>query len=213
MMRKFTKIVLCGAAFALCCGTASAEDALSKLFSGSGLGGVLGNVVQETIAQNKPLEVADLEGTWVTTGPAVVLKSGNVLEQAGGAAVAGMAEDQIRPYYDKLGLDNTVMTFDAQGNFTITIKRIPVKGKLVKAEDGSFSLQLLSGVGKLKKDACSMTAYVQKAGNETSLTADVKKLLGILETVAGKTDLKTIKTAVDMLGKYEHVCLGFRLRK
>lgn len=213
MMRKLLKIVACGLSAVAVCGTGTAKaDSLKDLLNGK-LGQTIGNVVGETVAQNTTIDLADLEGEWKTTGPAVVLKSDNVLEQAGGAAVTSTVEEKLKTYYDKLGISNTTMKFDAEGNFTLTIKKLPVKGKLTKDENGEFSIQLLSGVSKLAKSDRTMTAYVQKAGNSMSITADVKKLLEIAEKVASKADSSTINTALKMLESYDHVCLGFRLTK
>jgi len=211
-MKKITKILVCGVSL-ICCGNTGANaDSLKDLLGGD-WGKKLGGVVQETVAQNqsKSLEVADLEGEWQTTGPAVSLRSDNILEQAGGATISGMAEEKIRPYYDKLGLDNSTITFDEAGSFVLKIKKLPVKGVLKKNDDGSFEMQFTSGIGKLKGKNRSLTAYVLKSGTTLSITVDVKKLLDIVGTVAAKTDLKTISTAAGLLKNYDNVCVGLRM--
>lgn len=117
-------------AFVLYAGTAKA-DSLKDLLGGDlgNLGNALGNMAQETIAQNKDLKISDIEGTWIASGPAVSLKSENMLEQAGGAAIAGIAENKIMPYYEKLGIDGSQIVFDADGKFTLTIKNFPLKAQ------------------------------------------------------------------------------------
>lgn len=173
----------------------------------------LGNVVKETVAQNKKVTVAELEGSWTTTGPALVLKSGNIAEQAGGSAMTTAAEKKLKPYYKKLGLLNTKCTFDANGNFTMTLKKLPVKGTLTQQSDGTFKLQLLSTVSGLSKNDHSMTVYIQKVGNEMSISMDVKKLVSIASAIASKADLKTINTISALFAKYDNICLGFRMKK
>lgn len=67
-MKKVAKIFVCGLAMtAVCMASAEAQD-LKDLLNG------LGDVVKETVAQNKTVTVAELKGTWKTTGPALVLK-------------------------------------------------------------------------------------------------------------------------------------------
>lgn len=77
---------------AVCMASAEAQD-LKDLLNG------LGDVVKETVAQNKTVTVAELKGTWKTTGPALVLKSGNIAQQAGGSAMTTAAEAKLKPYY------------------------------------------------------------------------------------------------------------------
>ena len=192
MMKKVAKIFVCGLAMtAVCMASAEAQD-LKDLLNG------LGDVVKETVAQNKTVTVAELKGTWKTTGPALVLKSGNIAQQAGGSAMTTAAEAKLKPYYKKLGLLNTSCVFDSEGNFTLTVKKAPIKGKLTANSDGTFKMQLLSTIAGLTNDEHSMTVYVQKVGNEMSISMDVKKLMTIVQAVAKKGDLKTINTVTSI---------------
>lgn len=196
MMKKVAKIFVCGLAMtAVCMASAEAQD-LKDLLNG------LGDVVKETVAQNKTVTVAELKGTWKTTGPALVLKSGNIAQQAGGSAMTTAAEAKLKPYYKKVGLLNTSCVFDSEGNFTLTVKKAPIKGKLTANSDGTFKMQLLSTIAGLTNDEHSMTVYVQKVGNEMSISMDVKKLMTIVQAVAKKGDLKTINTVTSMLSNY-----------
>ena len=206
-MKKVAKIFVCSLAMtAVCMASAEAQD-LKDLLNG------LGDVVKETVAQNKTVTVAELKGSWKTTGPALVLKSGNIAQQAGGSAMTTTAEAKLKLYYKKLGLLNTSCVFDSEGNFTLTVKKAPIKGKLTANSDGTFKMQLLSTIAGLTNDEHSMTVYVQKVGNEMSISMDVKKLMTIVQAVAKKGDLKTINTVTSMLSNYDHICIGFRMKK
>lgn len=123
------------------------------------------------------------------------------------------AEAKLKPYYKKVGLLNTSCVFDSKGNFTLTVKKAPIKGKLTANSDGTFKMQLLSTIAGLTNDEHSMTVYVQKVGNEMSISMDVKKLMTIVQAVAKKGDLKTINTVTSMLSNYDHICIGFRMKK
>ena len=211
MIKNLTKWAVCACMIAFFAPAGVYADSLKDLFN-SDWGKELGQIAEETVAQNtaKSLEVADLKGSWKAFEPAVSLRSDNVLEQAGGAAIAGIAEEKIRPYYEKLDLDGTELTISDNGEFTIKIKKIPVKGTLLKNEDGSFAMKLNSGLSKLKKEQRELTAYILKSKDDMSITIDVKKLLGVVEKIAAKTDAKTIGTMAKLLENYDQVCVGLR---
>lgn len=210
-MNNIKKWAACACMIASLAPANANADSLKDLFN-SDWGKKLGQIAEETVAQNtaKKLEVADLKGSWKAFEPAVSLRSDNVLEQAGGAAIAGIAEEKIRPYYEKLDLDGTELTISDNGEFTIKIKKIPVKGTLLKNEDGSFAMKLNSGLSKLKKEQRELTAYILKSKDDLSITIDVKKLLGVVEKIAAKTDAKTIGTMAKLLENYDQVCVGLR---
>lgn len=204
---KSTKIFVSAlTAMLLGLGAANATDWKSAL---SGLG----SVVKETVAQNTTITVASLEGTWTTSGPAVVLKSDNLLSQVSGSAVTTAVEKKIKPYYKKLGLLNSTMKIASDGSFTLTLKKVPVSGTLTQQSDGSFKMQLLSKLSKLSGKDSSFTVYIQKSGNEIAMTMDAKKLLTLFEAVSSKADLKTLNTITSLLDKYDNICVGYRLTK
>ena len=130
-----------------------------------------------------------------------------------GAAIAGIAENKIMPYYEKLGIDGSQIVFDADGKFTLTIKKLPVKGTISKQDDGTFKMEFLSGIGSIAENLRTMNAYLQKTSNTLSLTVDAKKLLDIVEKVASKADSSIIGTATKLLDSYDQVCIGLKLQK
>ena len=193
-------------AIAMGLGIANAKDWKNVLSS-------VANVAKETISQNTTVSLSDLEGTWTASSPAVVFKSSNLLQQAGGAAVTTSIEKKLKTYYKKLGLLNSTIKIASDGSFTMTLKKIPVTGTLTANSDGTFKLQLLSKLSSLSKSDKSMTVYIQKSGSEMSMTMDVKKLVNILEAIGSKTDLKTLNTITSLLSKYDGICVGFRYTK
>lgn len=206
-MKKLKLIVFAVVAVLAGANTVQA-DSLKDLFGNKGLGDLV-----SAVTGNGDIELSALEGTWKATGPAVVLRSNDALEQAGGSAVASLAENKLKPYYEKLGLEGTTVTFDASGNYTLNVKGKTIKGRMTKNEDGTFTLSLTQNeqlkLGKLT----SFTTYVQKTSNSMALSVDVKKLLEVLKLVSNTADLETINTAVKLLESYENVCLGLRFSK
>ena len=85
------------------------------------------------------------------------------------------------------------------------MKKAPIKGKLTANSNGTFKMQLLSTIAGLTNDEHSMTVYVQKVGNEMSISMDVKTLMTIVQEVAKKGVLKTVDTVTSVLSIYEQI--------
>ena len=118
-MKKVTKRVLVAILTIIGINTTNAQS-LSDLFSGD-LGGTLGNII-EGVFTSSNIDIADLEGEWTITGPAVSFKSDDFLKNAGGLAAASMIETKIEPYYTKYGLTGAKLVIDTEGNYSLQIK-------------------------------------------------------------------------------------------
>ncbi len=185
------------------------KDLLGKLGGSSDLGNVINNVLGSST-----LSLSDLEGDWKTTGPALVFKSDDLLEKAGGAAASATIEKKLDTYYDKLGLDGTELKLDSEGNATLVIKGKSIPATVTDNGDGSFKFAfgkqaLSSKLGSFT----SMTVYFQKSGNTMSITADAKKLVDIAAKVASKTEQSTLSTISSLVEKYDQICIGFHMQK
>ena len=108
-------------------GLASKNDTTNtdKGSTGSALGSILGNVLGKS-----DVTPADLEGTWNYTAPAVTFKSENLLKKAGGAAASATIENKIKPYYQRAGLENLVLTVANDSTFTMKLKRGSLSGSI-----------------------------------------------------------------------------------
>ncbi|MDE7472029.1 MAG: DUF4923 family protein, partial [Muribaculaceae bacterium] len=105
--------------------------------SGSdGLGSLIGGIAN--LLGKTDVTIADLEGTWDYSKPAVAFQSDNLLKKAGGAAAAGVIEDKLAPYYEKAGLTSMKLTIAADSTFTMKLKMTSLKGTLAKDDDGNF---------------------------------------------------------------------------
>lgn len=214
-MKISLKILVIAAVVAMSNFSANADglkNLLGKLGGGDG-NNTLGNIVNNVLGSTS-VELSDLQGSWKTTGPAVVFKSNDLLEKAGGAAASSAIESKLDTYYKRLGLENIPVSFDNNGTMTMTIKGHSVSGTLTNNGDGSYHLQLgKSGILSKLGSMTSMTIYLQKSGNNLSVTADATKLVAIATKLASATDKATLKTAANLLNKYDQICIGFRLSK
>ena len=210
-MKKTSILKMAVAAFALCFScVAYAEPTpdpdLKDILGGAG--GALGNIV-EGVFTKTALSVADIVGEWNSTGSAVTFQSDNFLKKAGGSAAAGAVENQLDQYYSKFGLTGAVLTIEPDSTFTLTIKRLPIKGTLSVKSKGVFNFNFTAG-GMIKLG--SMPAYVEKtpSGINVMFDADkIKKIMTLAATISGN---KMVSTADKLLKEYDGICIGFKMK-
>ena len=207
-MKKVTKRVLVAILTIIGIDTTNAQS-LSDLFSGD-LGGTLGNII-EGVFTSSNIDIADLEGEWTITGPAVSFKSDDFLKNAGGLAAASMIETKIEPYYTKYGLTGAKLVIDTEGNYSLQIKnKYNISGTITRSEgaaQGTFDFNF----GLLGKKVTSLTTYVQKTPKTMDIMFDASKFKTIISAIANISGMSLAKTASRLLNQYEGLCIGFKL--
>jgi len=172
--------------------------------------GKASNIVNSIISTDK-VEVSALKGTWKSSGPAIVFKSENLLQKAGGTAAQATIESKLNKYYQKVHLEDFTMTFDANGNFTMTLKNgRKVTGTVTK---GTTAGTMIFNFGSLKSSKLKqVTAYVQK-GTQLSITFDISKLNTLLSTISKYSGSSTLSSATSLLNSYKGIYAGFKFDK
>lgn len=194
-------------------GTSSASSPDIKDILGSagsalgGAGGALGNVL-EGVFTKSDLTVADLAGEWTATGSAVSFQSDNFLKKAGGSAAAGAIENQLDAYYKKFGLTGAVLKVDEDGNFTLTIKKLPLKGTISVKDKGVFTFNF-TAMSAVKLG--SMTTYVEKTPSGLNVMFDADKIKQLMSFAATLSGSKMVSTADQLLKQYDGICIGFKM--
>ncbi|MDE7408889.1 MAG: DUF4923 family protein [Muribaculaceae bacterium] len=210
-MKKTNVLKMAFAAMALLCSSASfAEPTPSpdlKDILGSA-GGALGNIV-EGVFTKTDLTVQDIAGEWTSTGSAVSFQSDNFLKKAGGSAAAGAVENKLDEYYKKFGLTGAVLTIEQDSTFTLTIRRIPIKGTLSVKSKGVFTFNFSAG-GIMKLG--SMSAYVEKTPAGINVMFDADKIKKIMTLAASISGSKMVSTADKLLKEYDGICIGFKMK-
>ncbi len=209
-MKKTNFLKMAIAAIALSCSTAVFADPtpspdLKDILGGAG--GALGNIV-EGVFTKTDLTVEDIAGEWTSTGSAVSFQSDNFLKKAGGSAAAGAVENKLDEYYSKFGLTGAVLNIDKDGNFTLTIKKLPLKGTLAVKGKGLFHFNFNAG-GMMKLG--SMTAYVEKTPSGLNVMFDADKIKKIMTLAASLSGSKMVSTADKLLKEYDGICIGFKM--
>lgn len=202
----------------------SAQSALGSLLGGltgssseSGQGDALtsafGSILGSVIGANQQLTVANLEGTWIYTAPACKFKSEDMLKQAGGDIATAQISEQLAPTYSKLGFTETGFNFafDAEGNFVMTYKKLPLSGTATKAEQkGYFTFDFV----KLGTYSLATTpVYIEVVGDKMLLLFEADKFVNMFKSVAGRLNNSTLNTVVSLLDSYDGVLIGFELTK
>lgn len=173
----------------------------------SGIGSAASGIV-EGIFTKTDLTVADIAGSWQGNGPAVCFKDDNFLKKAGGAAMAGVIEDKLAPYYKQFGLNDISVTIDKNGSFRMKVKLVTLSGTLSPNGNGTFNFKF-TALGSMSIG--NMTAYVQKSGKKLDIMFDATKMKSLLSTVAKFTNSRLATTVSDILDSYEGLCVGFKL--
>ncbi|MDD2961824.1 MAG: DUF4923 family protein [Muribaculaceae bacterium] len=180
---------------------------LSSLTNAIG-NGTVENIVNGVIGSSD-INVADLAGTWKYKAPAIAFESEDILKKAGGVAAATAIENKMAPYYTKAGLANSSITFDSNGNFTLTFKKGKISGTVTKGTNGVFIFNF-AALGKV--NIGKMNAYVKK-GTTLEITFEVTKLVGLLSKIATASGNSTATTAIKLLESYKGIYAGFEFKK
>lgn len=210
-MKKTNLLKMAIAAIALTCSCATFAEPtpdpdLKDILGGAG--GALGNIV-EGVFTKTDLTVEDIVGEWTATGSAVTFQSDNFLKKAGGSAAAGAVENQLDQYYSKFGLTGAVLTIEKDSTFTLTIKKLPIKGTISVKSKGIFNFNFSAG-GIMKLG--SMAAYVEKTPTGINVMFDADKIKKIMTLAATISGSKMVSTADKLLKEYDGICIGFKMK-
>lgn len=194
-------------------GLAGAAGGSSSSDSGSTLGNAIGGLISGLLG-DKQLTEADLAGVYAYKEPAVTFQSDNFLQKAGGAVAASAIVDKIAPYYNKVGIQKLVVTLNPDKTCQFELGRIKLSGTFERdstVTDANVFIFNFKAMGALK--IASMTADVQKAGNNLILTFDASKLISLMNTIAKLSGQGTIQAAAKILNSYDGLNCGFSLTR
>lgn len=178
--------------------------------STGGVLGSLGSLIGNVVANNK-FSVDDLVGTWSYSSPAVSFQSENALMKIGGAGAATAVENQLAPYYQRLGFTNTSLTVDADHNFTLKMGLLVLKGTVEKDEEDNGLVFNFNAFGKISLG--KVKANATKAGKTLNLTFDATRLIQMLTKISSKLNIKTLSTLSTILNNYDGIYIGYKLKQ
>lgn len=150
----------------------------------------------------------DMTGTWAYSGSAIEFESDNLLQKAGGAAAASVAETKLNEQLSKVGIREGKMsfTFNTDSTFTSTFGRKTMKG--------TYSYDASTDQVQLKYfKLLNLHAKVNCTGNTMELLFNSDKLLNLLVFLGNKSSSTTLKTIGSLAENYDGMMLGFELKK
>jgi hypothetical protein len=160
------------------------------------------------------LTEADIAGIYAYKEPAVTFQSENLLQKAGGAAIASTIVSKLSPYYKKAGIDNLVVTLNSDKTCTFALKKMTLKGTYQRdSSQESSNYFIFTFQSTLGFNIGTITADVQQTTSGISITFDATKLLSIMNSMASLTGQSTLKTAASFLNSYDGLNCGFALTK
>ena len=153
-------------------------------------------------------QTIDMTGTWTYSGSAIEFESDNLLQKAGGAAAAAVAEKKLDEQLAKVGIkDGQVsFTFNADSSFTSTV------GK--RTMTGTYSYDATDKVVHLRYfKLLNMNAKVNCTSTNMDLLFNSDKLLKLIAFISSKSSSTTLKTISSLADSYDGMMLGFALKK
>ena len=153
-------------------------------------------------------QTIDMTGTWTYSGSAIEFESDNLLQKAGGAAAAAVAEKKLDEQLAKVGIkDGQVsFTFNADSTFTSTV------GK--RTMTGTYSYDATDKFVHLRYfKLLNMNAKVNCTSTNMDLLFNSDKLLKLIAFISSKSSSTTLKTISSLADSYDGMMLGFALKK
>ena len=153
-------------------------------------------------------QTIEMTGTWTYSGSAIEFESDNLLQKAGGAAAAAVAEKKLDEQLAKVGIkDGQVsFTFNADSTFTSTV------GK--RTMTGTYSYDATDKVVHLRYfKLLNMNAKVNCTSTNMDLLFNSDKLLKLIAFISSKSSSTTLKTISSLADSYDGMMLGFALKK
>lgn len=180
--------------------TNSQAQSLKDLFNKGNIEKVVSTVTGKTSI--------NMIGTWTYSGSAIEFESDNMLNKAGGAVAAGVAEKKLDEQLSKVGIKNGQMTytFNADSTFSAKLGTRDLKGTY--SYDASIQ-QVKMKFAKL----LPLNAKVNCTSTSMDLLFNSDKLLKLITTLSGKSNNSTLKTISSLASSYDGMMLGFSLKK
>ena len=202
LFATLTATVLMGMGVASCTSTSNLGSILGTI----GSGGTIANVFSSVIGMDK-LTAQGLIGTWYYSGPGCAFTSENLLAKAGGEVAATKIEQELQPYFDKVGISasNTRIIFNSDNTFSATIAG--------KSFNGQYTFDEATAKVTLKGMLLTINCYAKREYGGISLLFESKKLLTVLQTMAAFSGDTTIQKIGELSKNYDGIRFGFDMGK
>ena len=206
MNKKRLKTSVVAVALLLTAGTIATSCGAGTLLQTIGSGGTLANAFTSVIGLDKVNE-SGLIGTWNYEGPGCAFTSKNLLAKAGGEVAATKIEQELAPYFTKVGINssNTSIVFNEDKTFKVTIAG--------KSFGGTWTLDEATAKVTLKSLLLNVNCYAKREYGGIALLFESKKLLTVIQFLASMSGDSTVQKVGELSKNYDGIRLGFDLKK
>lgn len=199
--------ILCCALTVSGCGLLRVAGAIGSLFGGKKtstvttivkiIGSVLGQFYDTTTKKA-------LVGSWVYEEPAIQFESQNLLDQAGGVVASQSVADNIKPYFEMLGLKSGgfAIDFREDNTCTYTIGGQSVDGTY-EFDDEAKKISMKAGFIPLP------SAYLSIVNGQMAATFDSSKLLNLVKLIGQGSSQSTFSSVASLADSYDGMKTGF----
>ena len=203
---KKIKTLAVAAALLLTAGIVATSCGAGTLLQTIGSGGTLANAFTSVIGLDK-VTAQGLVGTWKYSDPGCAVTSENLLAKAGGEVAATKIEQELSPYYQKVGISsqNTTVVFNEDKTFKATIAG--------KSFSGTWTLDEQTAKVTLKGMLLSVNCYAKREYGGISLLFESKKLLTVIQFLASMSGDSTVQKVGELSKNYDGIRLGFDMKK
>ncbi len=169
-------------------------------------GGTIANAFSSVIGLDKVTEKG-LIGTWHYDSPGCAFTSENLLAKAGGEVAATKIEQELTPYFSKVGISsqNTYVVFNEDKTFTCTVGG--------KSFSGSWTFDEATAKVTMKSLLFSLNCYAKREYHGIALLFESKKLLTVLHFLAAMSGNDTMQKVGELSKNYDGVRLGFDMKQ
>lgn len=164
--------------------------------------------ILNTVKQANALQFEDLVGTWQYKSPACQFKSDELLQKAGGVALAESMEKKLGDAYAKAGIKpgSYSYTFNSDSTFVNQIGKKKLKG--------TYSYDVNSGKLVLKYySLLASELQIAKAGETISLLFNADRLLQLVTWISSHSNTTALKTINKVAEQYDGMLLGYDMTK
>ena len=202
---KKIKTTIIATALLITAGVVATSCGAGTLLQAIGSGGTLANAFTSVIGLDKVTEKG-LIGTWNYSGPGCAFTSENLLAKAGGEVAATKIEQELEPYFTKVGISskNTVVTFNEDKTFKATIAG--------KSFSGTWTFNESNAQITLKGLLLSVNCYAKREYGGISLLFESKKLLNVIQFLASMSGDSTVQKVGELSKNYDGIRLGFDMK-
>ncbi len=169
-------------------------------------GGTIANAFSSVIGLDKVTEKG-LIGTWHYDSPGCAFTSENLLAKAGGEVAATKIEQELSPYFSKVGISsqNTYVVFNEDKTFKCTVGG--------KSFSGTWTFDEATAKVTMKSLLFSLNCYAKREYHGIALLFESKKLLTVLQFLAAMSGNDTMQKVGELSKNYDGVRLGFDMKQ